>query len=303
MRQSLRSLLTGGLLLCSLLTPNWAMAATQEVRIIPPQSQQDASHRYFQDLLQLSLDHSAASHGPAKVVLTDVVLQQGRAEKDVLHGDFIDVYWMGTSRERERDLRAIRIPLLKGLLGYRGLIIRSDRYRQFAQLNNAKAIQQLIACQGMHWPDSDILEANGYQVSRVARYESMFLMLSNGRCDYFPRGIHEGPAEVEAFNQQRVAGSASLMWFDQWLLYYPFPMYFFTSPGNEALAQRIEQGLNTLIDNGELTGFMQQHPISQHLFPLEQWQQRPIFPLHNPALPPDTQIGNSRYWLVPPGPH
>ncbi len=269
--------------------------AQEIVRIIRPQSEEDASHHYFSALLQQALDKTAAEYGSAQAQPTPFVLEQGRAEQALKAGQHIDVYWMGTSLEREQELAAIRIPLLKGLLGYRGLIIRESERLFFSKRVNWLRLNLRSICQGMHWPDSDILESGGFRVIRSARFKSMFAMLENFRCDMFPRGIHEGPAEVSAHSQN----SDKLGWFDQYLIYYPFPMYFFTKKDNVVLTDRIAKGLEMMIDDGSFMTFMQQHPVTQHLFPLAQWPERVEVKLLNTQLPADTDITDRRYWVVP----
>ncbi len=269
--------------------------AADVVRIIRPQSEQDASHHYFSALLQLALDKTQVEYGHAIARPTPFVLEQGRAEQALKSGQHIDIYWMGTSLDREQKLSPIRIPLLKGLLGYRGLIIRESERDFFANKTNWLRLNLRSICQGMHWPDSDILERGGFRVIRSARFKSMFAMLENYRCDMFPRGIHEGPAEVTAHKK----ASDKLGWFDQYLIYYPFPMYFFTKKDNIVLADRITKGLEMMIDDGSFTQFMQQHPVTEHLFPLSQWTERVKVKLLNTELPADTDITDGRYWVVP----
>lgn len=269
--------------------------ADQVVRITRPQSAEDASFLYFSQLLQQALDQTNQQHGKAVVMQSAVVMEQGRAEKNLAESEYIDVYWMGTNRKREQTLRAIRIPLLKGLLGYRGMIIRQRDESTFRTLQDWSRLKTMPLCQGMHWPDSDILEQAGFKVVRVVRYEAMFSMLENQRCHFFPRGVHEGPSEVKARDQEQ----NTVTWFDQNLIYYPFPMYFFTSRNNPALALRIEEGLKRMIETGAFDTYMAQHPVTRHLFPLDQWPDRVALQLDNPELPEDTNITDSRYWLVP----
>ena len=118
----------------------------------------------------------------------------------------------------------IRIPLFKGLLGYRVSLIHKSNYEKFVGIGK-KELQALIACQGQHWPDSDILEDNQFQVARVVRFDSMFKMLNQGRCDYFPRSIFEGYAELLSAQQLY----PDLMMFDEVILQYDFPMYYFVN--------------------------------------------------------------------------
>ncbi|WP_140054522.1 amino acid ABC transporter substrate-binding protein [Oceanospirillum sanctuarii] len=278
-------------------SPVFAMTGEpQQIRIIPPQSKADASHHYFQQLLERALQLTEVRYGAAEVVFAPHVIEQGRAVENLNEGKWIDVYWMGTSIEREKDLNAIRIPLVKGLLGYRGFIMTARLQRSFDVVSDrASVLKSLSACQGMHWPDSDILEQGGFKVVRSARYDTLFAMLKRNRCDIFPRGVHEGPAEVA----NQVGQGAGISWEDNALIYYPFPMYFFTSRSNPELAERIREGLERMIDDGSFEEFMRHHEVTQHLFPLEQWPGKVSVRLTNPELPADTDYLNPRYWVVP----
>lgn len=285
------------MLFLMLMPPAIAMTGEPvEVRIIPPQSRADASHHYFQQLLERALQQTEVKYGPAEVVFATHVIEQGRAVENLNDGRWIDVYWMGTSIEREKNLNAIRIPLVKGLLGYRGFIMTARLQRSFDVVSDrASVLKSLSACQGMHWPDSDILEQGGFQVVRSARYDTLFAMLKRNRCDIFPRGVHEGPAEVAS----QVGDGAGISWVDNALIFYPFPMYFFTSRSNPQLAERIREGLERMIDDGSFEDFMRHHEVTQHLFPLEQWPGKVSVRLTNPELPADTDYLNPRYWVVP----
>ncbi|OPX55201.1 hypothetical protein SAMN02745127_02218 [Oceanospirillum multiglobuliferum] len=282
------------LLLLQVLFP-LAIQAAQTVRITRPQSSEDASFSYFAQLLQNALDKTTLQHGKALVIQSAFVMEQGRAEKNLAESEYIDVHWMGTSRKREQTLKAIRIPLLKGLLGYRGMIIRQADQALFMSIKDWGELKKYPLCQGMHWPDSDILQQAGFKVVRVVRYEAMFAMLENQRCRFFPRGVHEGPSEAQARN----GAKDDIAWFDKRLIYYPFPMYFFTSRNNIALAKRIEEGLNIMIETGEFDAYMAQHLVTRHLFPFSQWAKRVAIQLPNPELPDDTNITDKKYWLVP----
>jgi len=254
------------------------------VTIIPPQSKFDSRHSYFKGLIELILKCD---------VKYSSKMEQGRVFAELQQKHIIDVYWAGTSIERENEFNAIRIPLIKGLLGYRVFIIKKTREKEFDEISNFKDFKNLIPCQGTHWPDTSILESNGIKVIKNPNYESMFLQVTHGRCDYFPRGIHEAYSEMKA----RVVSYPELMLYDKKMLYYPFPMYFFTSKSDKLLAKRIEDGLNRIIDSGEFEEYMKTHDTTKHLFPLQKWKSKTIYRLNNPILPKDTDFKNRKYWI------
>lgn len=282
------------LLTATLLSPVTHANSVTQIKTISPQSAYDVSHHYFVTLLQKVLETTAAEYGHGQVVYSSQ-MEQGRALFELTRGSKLDVYWAGTSIKRERNLIPIRIPLLKGLLGFRASIIRKEDEEKFRKITSLAQLQELTACQGAHWPDSDILENAGMVVRRNPVYENMFQELSEGRCDFFPRGIHEGAGEVTA----RLAIYPNLTLFTDFVIYYPFPMYFFVSSNNPKLAERLTKGLEASIDTGELDLHLQSHPVTSQIFPIEQWREKHIFILENPLLPRYTPTQNNRYWIKP----
>ena len=269
--------------------------ASQSIRTIPPQSEFDASHSYFIGLLELVLEKTAAQYGPTEVVFS-MQMEQGRAFVELERNAGLDVYWAGTSILREQRLKAMRIPLVKGMLGFRQFVIRKSRRLDFAQITQLSDLQKMVACQGAHWPDSDVLEDAGLKVMRNPIYENMFKQVAAGRCDYFPRGVHEGRAEVAA----RAQAYPSLIWYQELALYYPFPMYFFVAPANSALHQRIREGLEIVVADGSFDRYMKQDSTTAHLFPLQKWMKIKTIIIKNQQLSADTPVHDLRYWVQPP---
>lgn len=261
------------------------------IKIIPPQSQFDASHSYFHSLLEMIFK---AEKSDTKIEHS-YKMEQGRALVQLKLNTGIDLYWAGTSIQREKEFNTIKIPLLKGLLGYRILVINKKNKKLFESINTIEDLKKLKACQGKDWPDTFILENSNFNVIRNSNYEAMFLQVLKGRCDYFPRGIHEGYSEVKVREEKY----EELMIFDKLIVYYPFPMYFFVSKENSKLARQLENGLNKIIDNGDFETHLKKHIVTQHLFPLDKWSNSKIFTISNPLLSKSTDFLNERLWVLP----
>jgi hypothetical protein len=265
--------------------------AQSPVRVVGPQSSEDASHSYYVSLLSKALQ--ANNHKTSDIAafnqLTEVT--HGRS-LHLLANKEIDVYWAGTSVERETQFLPIKIPLFRGLLGYRVSIVKQIELSNLKRLPLAE-LKRKIACQGEHWPDTRILQYNGYKVMPVARFDLMFKMVEAGRCDYFPRALFEGFGELE--KAQKTLPELT-MW-DDTILHYPFPIYFFVHRDNTKLADTIKQGLLALQKTGEFDRFMQTHSLTQHLFPLDKWQDKRIIELLNPFLPEGTDTKNPELWF------
>ena len=262
----------------------WSYA--ESIYIQPPRAAEDASHKYYHDLLNAQLKNDD------KLTIIERPVTQARSLQ-LLKGGDLTVAWSGTNYRRENLYRPLRVPLFLGLLGVRVPVIRQSDIARFDKITEEKQLQKLVACQGDQWPDSDILERNHYTVERVAKFESMYRMLKGGRCDYFPRSIIEVYGELEAPDR------SDLVIYERLLLSYTFPMYYFMSYEREALAKTLESSLYNFAISGQLLEFMKTHPATRPAFPLSRFRESTIFYLHNPDLPTETPISDTALWLMP----
>lgn len=295
--RALKSTFAGCLLLLVLAPAAAIVAETNlpsQIRVPKPRSVHDVSHQYYMELLHKVL-HKAAAGRLLPDILPVAEMEQGRAVRELQKGQIIDLFWMGTDRDKEQQLRAIRIPLERGLMGFRMLTIQRNQLEKFSQISSLQQLHKLTACQGLSWPDTQILQQAGLKVLTSPVYENLFKQVNAGRCDYFPRGLHEGQTEL----RERATLYPGLMRYPDMMLHYPFAIYFFTGKQNEALAQWIEQGLELMIADGELLAHMRQHPLTAHVFPLSQFTMAHWLELQNPGLSPETNFTDRHYWFVP----
>lgn len=248
----------------------------------------DARDAYPLKLLQLALDKAGATQYVLRV--SDVPMLQGRSFFELAQGNAIRVAWGMTSIRRESELLPIRIPIFKGLIGWRLLLVRDDRSAVFETVHDVRDLRRFVAGQGHDWPDTDILRGNGIEVVGVPMYDSLFRMLTAGRFDYFPRSIVEIWAEEE---QHRKDGTV----IDQHLLIrYPTAFYFFTNKNDAALADTIRTGLERAIADGSFDKlFCMAYAQSIAQAKLER---RTVIELFNPVLPPETPLARKELWFT-----
>jgi len=250
----------------------------------------DPKQSYYIDLLKLILEASRDSYGDFQLLPVTLEMSQGRTSMMVQQGRSVDVTWRMTSQALEQDLRAIYIPVLKGLMGVRIAIIRHDDAAIFSTNLTLTQLKQMSAGQGHDWPDSDILRANGFDVIEGSAF-SMLTMLKKKRFDYFPRAIHEPWLEIVDKSEFVVE--------QHFLLKYPAPMYFFTKRTNHRLAQRIHDGFKQILDSGVFDAFFLQHPVTQNILLKANLPQRKVFTLTNPLLSEKSRkiLNNKTLWL------
>ena len=158
------------------------LQADTVIRHLRGETPDDARNDYFLAMLTLALEKTA-DEGSWQLQPSDEAMTQSRALQKLSDGDGMDVVWSMTSIAREQQNLPIRIPLLKGLMGYRLLIIRAEDQSWFRRVQTIDQLRELRAGQGHDWPDTDILRANGLAVDATVDYDSLFRMLQLGRFD------------------------------------------------------------------------------------------------------------------------
>lgn len=241
--------------------------------------------RYYLELLQLGADKMGLELVLQPRELTE--MRDDRALEELEKGHF-NLYWMATNTEREQRLRPIRVPLYKGLIGWRIGLVNTSRLNIFSNLESLDEIKNMTALQGNDWPDADVLIANGYKVRRSSSWSGMFEQISLNRQDYFPRGVTEIYSEIAARSYLKIAAEPSVVFT------YPSAYYLFTNKENEPLALLLEHGLIKAIKDGSFD-----EVFLKHFGPaLEQadLKNRTRIRLINPNLPPNTPLDNPLLW-------
>lgn len=263
------------------------------VRIPAVRDSNSLHDAYVRDLLQQILERSAAPGEAVLLVRNPVHYSQKRNVYELMHGRSLEVLWTMTTAEREAQLLPVRIPIFKGLLGYRAFLIRAADQAQFDRVLSLAMLADFTAGQGGQWPDTSILRHAGLPVVTSTNYELLFPMLLARRFDYFPRGLNEIWSEHDHHASSGLAVERRL------LLAYPAPMYFFVAQDNTALAERIETGFRAMLADGSFERYFHSHPVIQDVLSRTRLAERRIFYLDNPNLPPKTPLADSHLWLLP----
>lgn len=251
---------------------------------------QDPIHVYHLGALRLALERCGV---PYRLQPVRKPIGQGRAIRDLagLQPD-ISLLWSMTSEEREQQLLPVRLPMDRGLMGWRLLLIRRGDAERFAGIRSLDALRRMTAGQLYDWPDTAILRANGLTVGTTSVYDSLFTMLARGRVDYFPRSV------VEIQDEMRQFGAANdLMIAPGLMLRYPAANYFFVSRQNPQLAADLQRGLEKALEDGSL-GVLFTSTFRQRLKPLRLAERREIA-LKNPFMPAATPLHRPELWAEP----
>jgi len=263
-------------------------------RIIFPAMTEEQATRFDDlfEILGIALQKTVTEFGDYVLIPTSVSMTESRLLQEVETGRLIDIIWSSTSPQKEQALRPIRIPLRKGLLGYRISFIHKHNQFSFDTIKNLDELRQFRIGQGIGWGDVALYKHSGIIVEQ-APYQSLFKMIGPRRFDLFPRGISEIFTELAVYGKD----NPSLKIEDNLMLYYPWPYYFFTSKNNEKLANRIEIGLEMMITDGTFESIFMKY--NQEAIHKARLSERHLIPLENPFLPDKTPLDRKELWFVP----
>ncbi len=266
-----------------------AVAAAAE-RVVYPLHDPDRvpAWHYLTDVLKLAIERSGMRY---ELIESRRPMVQGRVMRELAEGlGDPDLAWSMTSVEREAQLLPIRVPVDRGLIGFRLAFVRGSDTQRWRDARSLADIAHDVAGQGHDWPDTEILRANGLQVQTSSRYETLFEMLRLGRIDYFPRSVIEIDDEAATPMARDLAIEPHL------LLRYPAASYLFVRPNRPRLAVDLERGLEAAVADGSFQRLFQQHHgglIARHRL-----TQRRVLQMSNPLLPPATPLQRPALWLV-----
>ena len=168
-------------LLCLLAAAASSAEDTTHIRVT---SRGDDNAAYAVSMIRLALQKVGK---PFKLDVESDDMSAPKLREEVKDGK-IDIIWTSTSMEMEQVAIPVRIPLFKGLLGYRVLLVHKQNQNLFDAVMTLEQARNYRYGQGLGWADTAILQANGLNVITSAQYEGLFHMTDGKRFDAFPSG-------------------------------------------------------------------------------------------------------------------
>ncbi|MBU2985279.1 transporter substrate-binding domain-containing protein [Saccharophagus degradans] len=203
----------------------------------------------------------------------------------------IDLMWAGASANNDEQMLAVRIPLLKGMLGHRISIIRQGDQHKFNDIRSISDLARLDAGMGRTWGSTKVLEQAGLNVVTAMKYENLFHMLEGGRFDYFPRGIHEPWADLAKYPELPLEVEKRI------LLIYPYAMYFYLQKDNRALHAKLTRGFEQAIADGSFDELFYSAPMVKQVIEKGNIKDRIVLRMPNNEMHKDTPVDRPELWL------
>jgi hypothetical protein len=258
-------------------------------QITYPRALETAStiEEYPIQLLALALDQTGVNY---QLKPSENLLSKGKALGRLLDNREINIVWGMTNPQREKDLLPIRIPIFKGLIGWRLLLIRQDMAGRFKYIQELDHLVKLSPLQGRDWPDTKILQSNGFDVITERSQSGLMRMLGNAQGDFFPRSIIEIWEELAKSETQipiQIQPTLGIR--------YPAAIYFFVNKNSVPLASLIERGLEKAIKNGKFEAlFIENY---KPYIDKAQIENRTFYQLKNTFLPEKTPLDRKELWF------
>lgn len=182
-----------------------------------------------------------------------------------------------TKLEETDELTYIPFPLELGIIGYRICFVNPLVKDKIQQVNSLGELRKFSMGQGAGWADIKILRHNGFQVTEVSNYNSLFKMVAGGRFDLLCRGANELMKEYEQYKD-----IGNLTYDDSFALVYRLPRFFYLNKNNTLLRQRLEEGIKIAYADGSLLELWRQHNLQSIQF--TRLPERKMFYLDNPLI-------------------
>ncbi len=246
-------------------------------------------YEYRWKLLELALTHTNDMAKPLQLAPFTENVTQNRG-LSLLESGAIDVIALGTNAEREAQLLPVKIDILRGIVGFRLLVIRAADQKRITQMDDVSLRKQLMFGLNSQWADLPIMRANGFSVITSSDYENLFVMLAANRFDAFPRGLNEARRELD----ERKQNYPQLAIEKSRALYFPYPVYFWVNKNNVALAKRIELGLNRSLADGSFRKLFESYHAAE--IAAIKKEKRKVILLDNTILPAGNAKPDTSWW-------
>ena len=230
--------------------------AIDHIRYEKGQSTLDIRNNYKEELIRLALEHTIDLYGPYEFTTDAPIMNALQARKQLrTGGKLVNVFIALTNSDWEKETIAIKIPVRKGLLSYRLLLIHKDDLSIFEKISTVNELKELTAGLLFGWSTTSVMENLGFKVKKGTDYNGLFRMLDSHRFNFLPRGVNEVFDELD----QRKDVLKNVVIAPNIALYIPGPSYIFVSAKYPRIAKRLRDGVEIMIQNGSFDALFYQH--------------------------------------------
>lgn len=212
---------------------------------------------YYLAIIDAALKATESTYGPYQLVFTQEQLSSERKHDLLVVGEKVNIdRLVGFPNQKGARKGLIRIgqPVLNGFMGYRILLIRKEDQTRFGSIKTLAELHKLPMGFGKGW-EGHVYKHNGFSVTEPLNITLLLKMLAGKRYFFVPLSV------IEIDDHYAIDGKPvdNLVPEDSLLIYMPLPVYFYVSPEQPILADRLTLGLKYLQENGELDRIFKVH--------------------------------------------
>ncbi len=218
-------------------------------------TQPDKRAEHKTEVIIRALELTTPEYGPYEIQIHPHSMNRNRALAELIRAKNVNVFASAATTKWDKDTIAIKIPIRRGLLNYRLLLVHESDLDKFYQVQTLDDLKKLTAGLRTGWVTTDAFHKAGMKLQEVHNFEGLFPLLENHRFNYIPRAIYEIFDELAARKNflNHVVIEPTLA------IYLPAPTFVYVSPTEPRIAQRIEKGLRIMLKNGELAQILNKY--------------------------------------------
>jgi hypothetical protein len=246
------------------------------------------ANNFYMDALTWVLDKSGADY---YLINTDHSMSSQVRKVALVQRGELDVMYAGTTIEMEEQLKPIRFPITRGLIGRRIFIINQRYQGDYDQIKDIEDLKKYSGILSFGWPEKEIFEAVGLNQEEQV-YADIFGSLNSGSRYYFSRGVLEAYSEL----LDKKESMPNLIVEENILLKYKSAVLFFINPNNKALADALHAGFKKGYEDGSYEQFLYNHPLIKSSFEKAKVDKRLEIDIPNPFFPEKSTAIPNQYW-------
>jgi hypothetical protein len=269
--------------------------STTEIKLIRPETKEDNRYKYALKILSESLEITKKDYGNYKITFSAYSMTRDREFEELLEGVNLNVTAQPTKAKWEDKLIPIKIPIEMGLVGMRIFLIKKSNLSLLKKIKTIEDLKKLTIGSVSSWSSTQALDDQGFKTVQMPSYDALFSMFLMDRFILLPRGVNE---IWDEYKSQSNEFKKNVVIDESILLYMPLPIYFFISPKEKKIANRIRTGLEALIKNGQFKKIFNDE--YDKLIKKSNYKNRKFFFLKNPNVRPSLTpyYNDPNYWFL-----
>jgi len=216
-----------------------------------------------------------------------------RQVNSLVSNDGVDIAWLPATKEFSEQLLHISIPVRKGLLGWRILLVNEVSAKKLSNVKTLNELNEFTAGYSSNWSDFPVMQKNFDKLVTSPNYETLFKMLAYERFDFFSRALYEAPEELNYHKSEH----PNLLIEPTIALHYKQIDLFYVNKSNTRLHERVTKGLLLMLEDGRFDKIFN-HYYKKYIDQSE-LSSRTIIQLESPNMPVDSLFEDARLWIDP----